>query len=64
MKDIILALIGNDKALVALIIGELVTAGTLKTADPTNIIGTGIAALAAFVTGIAVGRSGTDGKGV
>ncbi len=62
MKDIILALIGNDKALVTVIIGVIVVLGVvlvtcLLKADPTNIISTAIAALAAFVTGVAVGKA-------
>ncbi len=46
-----------------MVIGVIVVLGvilitTYLKADPTNIISTAIAALAAFVTGVAVGKAG------
>ena len=59
MKEVILALITNDKALVALILGAIAGGAIIKLADPTNIITPIVTGLCGFVTGIAISKAST-----
>jgi hypothetical protein len=56
MTKVILALIDNDKALVAILIFGIVLTALFVMKDPNNPVGMGIAALAGFVTGVSMSK--------